>query len=363
MAMAWPRTSAFTEPRLALSSRALRAKICLVFLTLFLVLSALISLTAGASDASVSAVFGHYMGFNNAIAGRDLLIIEQIRMPRVFLGMLVGAALAVSGAIMQGVFRNPLADPGLAGVSAGAGLGAAFIIVLGGTFALPFVAYAGFLALPLLAFFGSLATTAALYAVSTRHGRTSVPTMLLAGIAFGALAMAATGCLVYIADDHQIRDLSFWQLGSLAGATWLKVATLGAIIALASTALPFMARGLNGLSMGEAVAGHMGIPVETLKRSSIVVVSAMTGGAVAVSGGIGFVGIVVPHVLRLAIGPDHRYLLPAAALLGAALLVLADAVARIIVAPAELPIGIITALFGAPFFLWLLLKRRNLLDM
>ncbi|OLP47004.1 FecCD family ABC transporter permease [Rhizobium oryziradicis] len=361
--MAWPRISAPSEPRFALSSRALRAKICLVLLALFLVLSAAISLTAGASDASVKAVLGHYLGFNTVISGRDLLIIEQIRLPRVFLGMLVGAALAVSGAIMQGVFRNPLADPGLAGVSAGAGLGAAFIIVLGGTFALPFVTYTGFLALPLLAFVGSLATTASLYAVSTRHGRTSVPTMLLAGIAFGALAMAATGCLVYIADDHQIRDLSFWQLGSLAGATWLKVATLSAIMVLASTALPFMARGLNGLSMGEAVAGHMGIPVETLKRSSIVVVSAMTGGAVAVSGGIGFVGIVVPHVLRLAIGPDHRYLLPATALLGAALLVLADAVARIIVAPAELPIGIITALFGAPFFLWLLLKRRNLLDM
>jgi iron complex transport system permease protein len=363
MAMAWPRTSEKAAPLVALSSRAIRAKICLVLLTLFLVASALVSLTAGASDASAAAVFGHYLGFNKAIAVRDVLIIEQIRLPRVFLGMLVGAALAVSGTIMQGMFRNPLADPGLAGVSAGAGLGAAIIIVLGGSVALPFVAFAGFLALPIVAFLGSLATTAALYAVSTRNGQTSVATMLLAGIAFGALAMAATGCLVYMADDHQIRDLTFWQLGSLAGATWLKVATLTAIIALAGLALPFMARGLNGLSMGEAVAGHMGISVETLKRSGIVVVSAMTGGAVAVSGGIGFVGIVVPHVLRLAIGPDHRYLLPATALLGAALLVLADAVARTIVAPAELPIGIITALFGAPFFLWLLLKRRNILDM
>ncbi|MBB4952208.1 iron complex transport system permease protein [Agrobacterium vitis] len=363
MAMAWSRTSETATPVLVRHSRAVRARASLVLLALFLAASALVSLTAGASDASTATVLRHYLGLNTTIATRDLLIIEQIRLPRVFMGMLVGAALAVSGTIMQGMFRNPLADPGLAGISAGAGLGAAIVIVLGGSIALPFIGFAGFLALPILAFLGSLATTAALYTVSTRNGRTSVATMLLAGIAFAALAMAATGGLIYIANDHQIRDLTFWQLGSLAGATWLKVATLATILAVSSLALPFMARGLNGLSMGEAVAGHMGIPVETLKRSGIVVVSAMTGGAVAVSGGIGFVGIVVPHVLRLAIGPDHRYLLPAAALLGAALLVLADAVARTIVAPAELPIGIITALFGAPFFLWLLLKRRTLLDM
>jgi iron complex transport system permease protein len=363
MVMALPRAPETTARRPVLHARALRARGSLLLLALFLVASALVSLTAGASDASTTAVLAHYLGFNTTMTARDLLIVEQIRLPRVFLGMLVGAALAVSGAIMQGMFRNPLADPGLAGVSAGAGLGAAVVIVLGGSIALPFMAFAGFLALPAVAFLGSLLTTASLYAVSTRNGRTSVATMLLAGIAFGALAMAATGCLIYMANDNQIRDLSFWQLGSLAGATWLKVTTLGTIIALSFLALPFMARGLNGLSMGEAVAGHMGIDVETLKKSGIVIVSVITGGAVSMSGGIGFVGIVVPHVLRLAIGPDHRYLLPGCALLGAALLVLADALARIIVAPAELPIGIITALFGAPFFLWLLLKRRAVLEL
>ncbi|HBF31202.1 iron ABC transporter permease [Rhizobium sp.] len=349
--------------RTARHSRALLAKGCLLFLVLLLLASALVSLTAGASDVLTGQVLAHYLGLSRAVEARDVLIIEQIRLPRVFLGMLVGAALAVSGTIMQGMFRNPLADPGLAGVSAGAGLGAAIVIVLGGSVALPFIGFAGFLALPLVAFLGSLLTTASLYHVSTRNGRTSVATMLLAGIAFGALAMAATGCLVYMANDNQIRDLTFWQLGSLAGATWAKVATLGALVALSLTALPFMARGLNGLSMGEAVAGHMGVHVEALKKIGIVIVSVLTGGAVSMSGGIGFVGIVVPHVLRLAIGPDHRFLLPASALLGAALLVLADALARTIVAPAELPIGIITALFGSPFFLWLLLKRRNLLDM
>lgn len=363
MAMALPQTPETAAHVPALHSRAIRARGSLMLLAVLLVVSALVSLTAGASDASTTAVLGHYFGLNNAIAARDLLIIEQIRLPRVFLGMLVGAALAVSGAIMQGMFRNPLADPGLAGVSAGAGLGAAIVIVLGGSIALPFLTSAGFLALPAVAFLGSLATTASLYVVSTRNGRTSVATMLLAGIAFGALAMAATGCLVYIADDHQIRDLTFWQLGSLAGATWLKVATLATILVVSSVVLPFMARGLNALSMGEAVAGHMGVSVEVLKKSGIVVVSVLTGGAVSMSGGIGFVGIVVPHVLRLAIGPDHRYLLPASALLGGALMVLADALARTIVAPAELPIGIITALFGSPFFLWLLLKRRTILDM
>ena len=342
--------------------RETRARASLPLLTLILLISSLISLTAGASDASAISVLAHYLGMSEGIASRDLLIIQEIRLPRVIMGALVGGALAISGAVMQGVFRNPLADPGLAGVSAGAGLGAAVVIVLGGSVTAPLLASASFLALPLAAFFGGLVTTAALYAISTRNGRTSVATMLLAGIAFGALAGAATGCLIYLADDNQIRDLTFWQLGSLAGATWLKVATLAGAMSVASLALPFMARGLNALSMGEAVAGHMGIGVEQLKKGAVIVVSAMTGTAVAVSGGIGFVGIVVPHLLRLIIGPDHRYLLAAAGLLGAALLVLADAVARTIVAPAELPIGIITALFGSPFFLWFLLKRRNILD-
>lgn len=340
-------------------------QVVIALLVLGVVVASGISLTAGASNASALAVAGHWLGLGevSAIAPRDLLIVEQIRLPRVVMGLLVGAALAVSGVVMQGIFRNPLADPGLAGVSAGAGLGAAGMIVLGGSLALPAIRIFSYAALPAAAFLGGLLTTVILYGISTRLGRTSIATMLLAGIALGALSGAATGVLVYMADDKQLRDLTFWSMGSLGGATWPKIATMALVLAASLAALPFMARGLNALALGEAAAWHMGIPVERLKRTAIVIVAAMTGASVAVSGGIGFVGIVVPHILRLAIGPDHRFLLPASALLGGALLVLADSVARTVAAPAELPIGIITAIAGAPFFLWLLLRRRNVLDL
>ena len=212
------------------------------------------------------------------------------------------------------------------------------------------------------AFVGGLLFTVALYRISTRNGRTSVATMLLAGIALGAMAGAFTGLLVFRADDEQLRDLTFWGLGSIAGATWLKVLAVAPIIVPILVFSPFMARGLNAMTLGEATAQHLGINVQVFKRVAIVMVAAATGACVAVSGGIGFVGIVVPHLLRLLIGPDHRFLLPACALLGAVMLLFADAIARQIVAPAELPIGIVTAAIGAPFFLWILLRRRGLMD-
>ena len=187
--------------------------------------------------------------------------------------------------------------------------------------------------------------------------------MLLAGIAMGALAGALTGLMVYIADDQQLRDLTFWGLGSLAGASWTKISAAAPIILLALIAAPALARALNAFTLGEAAAAHLGVPVQRMKNIAILTVAGATGAAVAISGGIGFIGIVVPHLLRLAMGPDHRYLLPAAALLGAALLLGADMIARVIVAPAELPIGIVTAVLGAPVFLWILLKRRGLVDM
>lgn len=345
--------------------RSARARLVIGLLLAALVLTTLFSLTAGASDASAWAVlhdwiFGSEAG---ALSERDRIIVYDIRMPRVAMGMLVGAALAVAGAIMQGLFRNPLADPGLIGVSAGSALAAVTMIVLGASTLAPVATLLGIYALPLAAFCGGLASTLVLYRISTRRGQTSVATMLLAGIALAALAGALMGMLIFIADDRQLRDLTFWQLGSLAGATWVKVAAIGPIIALALAAAPFLARGLNALALGEATANHLGIPVQRFKYVAIVSVAAATGASVAVSGGIGFVGIVVPHMLRLLIGPDNRYLLPASALLGASLLLLADAVSRIIVAPAELPIGIVTAAAGAPFFLWILLRKRGVLDL
>ena len=344
--------------------RSLRARASIGILALALVVVSLFSLTTGASDASAfDVVAGWFSADDSALSARDRIIVYDIRLPRVVLGILIGAALAVSGAVMQGLFRNPLADPGIVGVSAGAGLGAITVIVLGSTVLGPLVALFGIYALPLAAFCGGLATTLILYRVATRHGRTSIATMLLAGIALGAMAGAFSGALVYIADDRQLRDLTFWGLGSLAGATWSKIAAAGPIIVVALVSAPFMARSLNAMALGEATAHHLGIPVQRFKNIAVVSVAAATGASVAVSGGIGFVGIVVPHLLRLLIGPDHRYLLPASALLGASLLLLADAVSRTIVAPAELPIGIVTAAVGAPFFLWILLRRRGILDL
>jgi iron complex transport system permease protein len=345
------------------SDRAARARIAIPALCIALVLACGVSLTAGASDTSALHALLALAGLSDAdVSASDRIILGAIRLPRIALGALVGAALAVSGALMQGLFRNPLADPGLAGVSAGAALGAAGMIVLGGTLLAPLTALFGFSALPVAAFGGGLATTTILYLTATRRGRTSVATMLLAGIALGAFSGAATGILVYIADDKQLRDLTFWGLGSLAGSTWSKAWTVGPLILACLVAAPFLGKQLNALALGEAAAGHMGVPVQRLKTASILLVSAMTGAAVAVSGGIGFIGIVVPHIIRLSVGPDHRTLLPASALLGAALLVLADGFARTIVAPAELPIGIVTATAGAPVFLWLLLRSRTVVD-
>ncbi|MEM8796761.1 MAG: iron chelate uptake ABC transporter family permease subunit, partial [Pseudomonadota bacterium] len=208
----------------------------------------------------------------------------------------------------------------------------------------------------------SLITLFVLYGISTRSGQTSVATMLLAGIAITALANAATGIFVFISTDQQLRDLTFWTLGSLGGATWDKVFVSSLFIAPAAFASLLIGRGLNGLLLGEAEAFHLGIDTQRLKRIIMVIVACAAGAAVAVAGIIGFVGIVVPHLLRLLIGADHRFLVPSSIMVGGTLLLLADMVARTIVTPAELPIGIVTALIGAPFFLWLLLKRRVALD-
>jgi iron complex transport system permease protein len=327
-----------------------------------LIVVSVTSLGIGASGTPLWPVLGQLVRGED-IATRDAIILFDIRLPRLVLGILVGAALSVSGAVMQGLFRNPLADPGLVGVGAGAGLGAIGAIVLGAALPVALRDALGYYLVPVAAFAGGWATTILLYRLSTHRGRTSVAVMLLGGIAIGALAGALSGILIYLADDAQLRDLTFWGLGSLAGATWDKVAVAGVLICLALAATPFLARALNALALGEGPAAHLGIRVQRMKNAAILSVAGATGAAVAVSGGIGFVGIVVPHLLRLVIGPDHRWLLPNAALLGATLLILADMIARSIVAPAELPIGIVTATLGGPFFLWILMRNRSLLDL
>ncbi|SIO56004.1 iron complex transport system permease protein [Rhodovulum sp. ES.010] len=339
-----------------------RARRTTLALAVALAAIALLGLTVGAAGTSPWAVLADLLA-GREVALADRIVLLDIRLPRLAMGALVGASLAVSGAVMQGLFRNPLADPGLVGVSAGAGLGAIAAIVLGGLLPAGLAAALGYYAVPVAAFFGGWASTLVLYGIATRRGRTSVATMLLGGIALGALAGALSGILVYMADDAQLRDLTFWGLGSLAGATWAKLAAAAPLMVLALACAPMLARGLNGLALGETAAFHIGIPVQRLKTVAILTVAGATGAAVAVSGGIGFVGIVVPHLLRLATGPDHRSLLVNAGLLGAALLILADIVARVVIAPAELPIGIVTAVLGGPFFLWILLRKRGVLDL
>jgi iron complex transport system permease protein len=330
-------------------------------LAALLVLVALMSLTRGAVSVPagrVSDILLHAIEGRGADPTQDALVVLHIRLPRLFLAMMIGAALAMAGALMQGLFRNPLADPGLAGVSAGAGLGAALAIVLGDRMPTDLAGLSSSL-LPAAAFLGALAATSTLYAVATHGGRTSVATMLLAGVALAALASSCIGVLAYVSDDRQLRDLTFWSMGSLGGASWAKVAALAPVTALMLAVGPFLSRGLNALALGEAEAYHLGVRLQRLKAVIVFLVAMAVGASVAAAGVISFVGIVAPHAVRLMVGPDHRALLPLSVAAGAALLTGADTLARTLVAPAEMPIGILTAAIGAPFFLWLLIGRSE----
>lgn len=294
------------------------------------------------------------------VPGQAELIIGQIRLPRTLLGLSVGAVLALCGVAMQGLFRNPLADPGLVGVSSGAALGAALVIVgsaslgwgLGPLWLQPYL-------LSLAAFAGGLGVTAVVYRLGRRDGQTSVAAMLLAGVALSALAGALIGLFTYLADDATLRSLTFWNMGSLNGASYTRLWPLLLVGLGVAIWLPRRATALNALLLGESEARHLGFEVERLKRELVLCTALGVGAAVAAAGLIGFIGLVVPHLLRLLVGPDHRILLPASAMAGAALLLLADLLARLLLAPAELPIGIITALLGAPFFLYLLVRGRH----
>lgn len=288
---------------------------------------------------------------------RAELILGQIRVPRTLLGLAVGGVLALSGVAMQGLFRNPLADPGLVGVSSGAALGAAFAIVGASLFG-GWPAWLAPYVLSLSAFGGGLGVTWLVYRVGRRDGQTSVATMLLAGIALTALAGAAIGLFTYLADDATLRTLTFWNLGSLNGASYPRLWPLLLVTAAVAVWLPRRATALNALLLGESEARHLGFDIERVKRELVFCTALGVGAAVAAAGMIGFIGLVVPHLVRLLVGPDHRVLLPASLLAGAALLLLADLLARLLLAPAELPIGIVTALIGAPFFLFLLVRGR-----
>lgn len=320
-----------------------------------------LSLSIGATGITLASLprvlsamlTGHYEGD----VAREQLVLLEIRAPRMLLGMFVGASLAVAGAMMQGMFRNPLADPGLVGVSSGAALAAVATIALGNSIAAPWIKTFGAYALPLAAFIGGVATTFVLVSVVSRQGQLAISTLLLAGVALAALNGALMGLIAYASDDRELRDLTLWMLGSLSGASWPKVFAIMPFALLIACVLPRLIRGLNGLLLGEAEAFHLGIDVERTKRVIVLVTSAAVGAAVAVSGILGFVGIVVPHLVRLIAGPDHRIVLPASALMGATLVLAADILARMVVRPAELPLGVVMAILGAPIFLHMVIRR------
>lgn len=285
------------------------------------------------------------------------LILGQIRLPRSLLGLCVGAVLALSGVAMQGLFRNPLADPGLVGVAGGAALGAAIAIVGGSLIGGLPAALSPYL-LSICAFAGGLLVTAIVYRFGRRDGQTHVATMLLAGVAMTAMSGAGVGLFTYLADDATLRSLTFWNLGSLNGASYPRLWPLLLVTLGVALWLPRRADALNALLLGESEARHLGFNVERIKLELVLCTALGVGAAVAAAGLIGFIGLVVPHLMRLLVGPDHRVLLPASLLAGASLLLLADLAARLVLAPAELPIGIITALLGGPFFLYLLVRGR-----
>jgi len=308
-----------------------------------------------ATPRQVLAVLLHHLGIG-ALAG-DVpaqldAVIWVIRLPRVFLAMLVGSALATAGALLQGLFRNPLADPHIIGVSAGASLAAVAPIVFN-------LASFSLWVLPIAAFTGGLLATAVTYRLARVGARTEVLTLVLAGIAINAVAGAATNLLIYYASDQQLRAVVFWSMGSLGGGTWRAVASALPFIVAGLLLAPRWGRALDLLALGEREAFYLGVPIERLRWQVICVAAILTGASVAVAGAISFVGLVVPHVLRLLCGPSHRTLLPLSAIGGAIIVLLADLVARTVVAPTELPLGVIMGSIGGPFFLWLVRRTRR----
>ena len=333
----------------------------LISLAAFLFIMILLSLMVGAFSMSPVTILAILVAPVASLVGIDLsssftaieeTVFWNIRMPRVMLGILTGVSLAVAGAAMQGLFRNPLADPGLIGVSSGAAFAAVAVIVFSGNIL-------GIFTLPIAAFAGGVVTTLLVYKISTRNGKTSIPTMLLAGIAIGAIAGAGTGVFTYLADDNELRTLTFWTMGSLASATWESILSILPLVIIAMVLLPLHARSLNAFLIGENISGHLGFDPDKTKKQVILLSALLVGAAVASAGIIGFVGLVVPHLVRLLAGPDHRIVLPGSMLLGAAFMLSADLIARTIVSPSELPIGIIMAIIGGPFFLWLLMHRMG----
>ncbi len=332
-----------------------------VFASVLLLFAALAHLSLGAATIPLQDVFApllsigdnssDYLNSNNV----NRIIITEIRFPRLLLAISIGATMAVCGAVTQGLFRNPLADPSLIGVSAGASAGASIMIALASVF------HAQWMGLSLVsigAFSGGTIAVWFVYRIATGVNGTSVATMLLAGIAVNFLAASITNLLSYFGDNELLRRISLWQMGSLDAANYSSVFLMLAVSAILFCVFPFLAKSLNALLLGESEAKHLGIDVNTTKTIIVLCVALGVGASVAVAGTIAFVGLIVPHIGRLLLGPNHHRLIPFCAFAGAFLIVVSDTLAKLIVAPAELPIGLITAIIGSPIFI-LLLKHRH----
>ncbi len=350
---------------LALSIREYRTAIILTALGIGLILAILLSLTIGAvsvpvADVAIIILQKAGMFQNIAVDSMHEVVLSTIRIPRIVMTILIGAALGVSGAALQGLFRNPLVEPSLIGVSGGSAAAVVVMIVFGGL-VIQADGWMYSILLPVLAFAGGVTATFTVLRMSNQTGRTNIAVLVLTGVAINALAGAIIGLAIFYADENQLRTFTFWTLGDLGGATWDKLMIASPLLILSSVGLMFFSPTLNALALGEAEAYHVGVDVEYTKRVVIFLSALAVGVSVSLSGMIGFIGLIVPHVIRVSFYADNRLVLPGSVIGGALLLVLSDIVARTVVSPSELPIGVVTALIGAPFFIGLLMnaKRKN----
>ncbi len=335
-------------------ARRFQRSMTLVILAGALLVSIVLAISIGPVHIDAKTILGVLLGREGDWPDTHETIILDVRLPRVLLGALVGAALAVAGCAMQGLFRNPMASPYVLGISSAAAFGASLAILLGATVGMMT------LSVPLLAFAFALLTAFGVYAIARVGGLVPVETLLLAGIAIGAFFSAQVSLLKFLAGD-ELRDIVFWIMGGLWGAGWDELALVTPMIVLSAGALLVMARPLNALLLGEGAALDLGVEVERTKLMVLTFSALATAAAISVAGIIGFVGLIVPHMVRIIVGPDHRVLLPASVLAGAIFLIWCDTVARMVIAPSELPVGVVTASLGAPFFLYLLRRRRRLM--
>ena len=333
-----------------------------IVLGLCLAVSLIVSARVGAVNIFYGSIFQYirdlFMTRHKNFSIDESLFI-QIRLPRVLLCAFTGAALSVSGTLMQGLFRNPIVEPGLVGTSSGSAFGAAFVFVLGKDLAGTSFDILGPLILPFFAFAGGFAATLIVYRLSNIFGKTNVNTMLLAGIAINAVASSGTGFLSYIAKDPQARSITFWNLGTLSGADWHAVLYVGISTITGILFSLKLSKSLNALALGEREAEYLGVETEKLKTKVLLLNTFIVAIATSFVGVISFVGLIVPHLLRILKSSDNRFLIIASAMLGGILLNMADMISRVIVAPSEFPIGIITALVGAPIFLYLLVRNTK----